>query len=716
LPRCCVYYVLNKTLRDGKQRQKSTPAEVVFEVPPEYVADRYKPIYGDLQGRFGSEDQDKITVKKASQLPNINQLKRLSKRENFTLFIPYHRKLASVLIGIFINAKNVDEFFSLAAYARDQDLNPGLFNYAFSVALLHRPDTKNVPIPPLTETFPHKFVGSDVFPRALAESTIVPEDKRKPIDIPRDYTATDLDVEHRLAYFREDLGINLHHWHWHLVYPFAGPEQIVKKDRRGELFYYMHQQIIARYNVERMCNNLPRVRKFNNFRETIREGYFPKLDSTLGSRAWPGRFSDVAIKDVSRESDQLEFEIMDLERWRDRLYDSIHAGAVQDLQGRSVPLTESRGIDILGDMIEASMFSSNRNVYGDLHNFGHLAFACCHDPDGRHLEPVGVMGDVATAMRDPIFYRWHAFIDEIFQEHKATLPRYTQEQLNFPGVRISKVEVVTQGRPANQLHTYWQQSVIDMQRGLDFYPRGAVLAKFTHLQHFPWDIKITIENTGGPKTGTARVFIGPKFDERGVPWNFNDHRLMFIELDKFFVTLKQGTQTIERKSSQSSVTIPFDRTFRSLGPQNRPDDNAPGIAAFNFCGCGWPQHMLIPKGLEGNGLPCQLFVMISDFSQDKVDLPRQQGQCSDAASYCGIRDSMYPDKRSMGYPFDRVARDNVDRLEDFLTPNMRSVDVSIIHNNRTVDQSGAQVQQLASRFGQSKPTQQKPNQQGNRWN
>lgn len=47
-----------------------------------------------------------------------------------------------------------------------------------------------------------------------------------------------------LWYFREDIGVNLHHWHWHLVYPFeAANAQIVNKDRRGELFYYMHQQV-----------------------------------------------------------------------------------------------------------------------------------------------------------------------------------------------------------------------------------------------------------------------------------------------------------------------------------------------------------------------------------------------------------------------------------------------------------------------------------------
>lgn len=69
---------------------------------------------------------------------------------------------------------------------------------------------------------------------------------KMPIEIPKDFTASDEEEEHRLFYFREDLGINLHHWHWHLVYPFDAHIEVVKKDRRGELFYYMHQQITAR--------------------------------------------------------------------------------------------------------------------------------------------------------------------------------------------------------------------------------------------------------------------------------------------------------------------------------------------------------------------------------------------------------------------------------------------------------------------------------------
>jgi len=53
---------------------------------------------------------------------------------------------------------------------------------------------------------------------------------------------------------------------------------------------------------------------------------------------------------------------------------------------------------------------------------------------------------------------------------------------------------------------------------------------------------LQVENsTNGPKVGTVRIFLAPKFDERGVNMLFRDQRLLFIELDKFTVTCKLGS-------------------------------------------------------------------------------------------------------------------------------------------------------------------------------
>jgi hypothetical protein len=65
-----------------------------------------------------------------------------------------------------------------------------------------------------------------------------------------------------------------------------------------------------------------------------------------------------------------------------------------------------------------------------------------------------------------------------------------------------------------------------------------------------------------------------------------------------------------------------------------------------------------------------------------------EGACADAASFCGIQDKLYPDKRSMGYPFDRLPRDGVETLTDFLTPNMFVRDVRIKFSDKTVGVQG----------------------------
>lgn len=52
--------------------------------------------------------------------------------------------------------RNVDELMSMATFCRDR-INPLLFNYALSVALLHRADTKGLDIPALVQSFPESL-------------------------------------------------------------------------------------------------------------------------------------------------------------------------------------------------------------------------------------------------------------------------------------------------------------------------------------------------------------------------------------------------------------------------------------------------------------------------------------------------------------------------------------------------------------------------------
>lgn len=76
-----------------------------------------------------------------------------------------------------LGMRNVDELQSMAVFARDR-VNPYMFNYCLSVAILHRPDTQSLDIPSFIQTFPDKYIDSKVFTQAREETSIVPDGSR----------------------------------------------------------------------------------------------------------------------------------------------------------------------------------------------------------------------------------------------------------------------------------------------------------------------------------------------------------------------------------------------------------------------------------------------------------------------------------------------------------------------------------------------------------
>ncbi|XP_065204184.1 phenoloxidase 1-like [Planococcus citri] len=614
---------------------------------------------------------------------------KLRKRARLETFNPLHQKCASYLINVFYRIP-LHKLKEAVEYAQTQ-VNISLLNYALSVALLHRDDAvkANIQLPSHLTTEPGMYFDmrrvKHNMPNPKANGIMSSEVPKTFVDMTDDFTATNLDPENKVAYFREDVGLNLHHRHWHEVYPYEGEEFIVKKDRRGELFYYMHQQILARYNFERFSNGLPRVKPFENFRDLIKEGYFPK-SSEFSSRPANSKWDD-----LHREF--FYTKVSSMERWRDRLFDAIDRGYAYTIDPHTKKeilkkIDEETGIDELANTIEAVEISSwNPRYYGNLHNRGHLFFSYVHDPDHRFQEASGVMSTSETAMRDPIFYRWHAYMDDIFQHYKRTLPPYTIEQRQFKGIEIKDVKIQSQDpKPdhndeGNVLRTYWEKDAVDITHGLLNQDANKtnehVYAGFTHLQHREFEYKIEVENTlHHDVIGTVRIFLAPHVDETGSPNTFNGQRRMFIEMDKFTAKLPAKEITnVKRKSVESSVTIPFEKTFMTLSDvqqlvKNNDKLNQEWSTAQNgYCGCGWPHYLLIGKGVPGKGLECDLFVMITNYEDDRVDESPLHQKCCDKSSlsYCGVRNKKYPDKKPMGFPFDRAIPNLHATINDFMT-------------------------------------------------
>uniref|UniRef100_A0A1Y9H270 Tyrosinase copper-binding domain-containing protein n=1 Tax=Anopheles dirus TaxID=7168 RepID=A0A1Y9H270_9DIPT len=666
--------------------------QLFYDLPESFFTDRYRPIGQNLINRFGagavqpagtSADtpaMNRVAIGNITQ-PDIKFAEAIPRRGAFSLFVPEHRRIAGQLIELFIAQPDADTLGDVAAFARDR-LNGPLFQYALSSALLHRTDTDSVPVPSFLHLFPDQFVDPSVFPRMREEGRAVLQPNRMAVDIPMNYTASDRVTEQRLAYFREDIGVNLHHWHWHLVYPGDGPPSIVNKNRRGELFYYMHQQMLARYQVERYSQGLGRVAPLDNLRAPIPEAYYPKIIRSANNRTYPARYPNMTLADVSRSSDQLQLTVAELERQLQRVLEAIDAGVVVSPGGQRTQLDNFRGIDVLGDIVESSALSVNRQLYGDTHNTGHILISFIHDPKDEYLESFGVMGDVTTAMRDPIFYRWHSYVDNIFQRHKVRFAPYTKADLANAGVNLLSLETELdrQGSVKNLLLTFWQRSQVDLGAGLDFGPEGNVFVTFSHLQHAAFNYRLQVAYSGAPRPATVRLFLAPKRNERGVALTFDEQRRLAIEMDTFRVNLTPGINNIIRRSTNSSVTIPYERTFRNVAQSNLGD------ASFRFCGCGWPSHMLVPKG-DSLGVEYDLFAMLSDYTKDKVDPPfDEKTGCNDAHSFCGLKDRTYPDARNMGFPFDRRVPNTIRSFADFVAPyqNMRVATVTVRFTNTVV--------------------------------
>uniref|UniRef100_A0A2L2Y4H8 Hemocyanin C chain n=2 Tax=Parasteatoda tepidariorum TaxID=114398 RepID=A0A2L2Y4H8_PARTP len=570
-------------------------------------------------------------------------------------------RLAEVLLG----AETFDEFVDLCHQARDF-VNEGLFVYAVSVAVLHRNDCRGISLPPVQEVFPDKFFPVETIYKAIKVANAHP-DKDDEIIVDVEATGNILDPEYNLAYYREDVGINAHHWHWHLVYPSTWNAAVTgkAKDRKGEIFYYMHQQMCARYDCERLSNGMPRMIPFHNFHEGL-EGYSAHLSSIINGLPYASRPSGMSLQDYQGVG------VQNLERWRERILDAINLGYVTDADGKETILDETHGIDILGDIIESSHESKNPEFYGSLHNWGHVLISNVLDPDHRFLNNPGVMDDATTSLRDPIFYRWHRFIDDMFNEYKKKLEPYDPDELGFPSVEIESVRVAA--HQDNIVTTTFEEDELDLSNAFNFGRNGSVKIRYQHLDHEPFAYDIKIQNKSTKVChGTIRIFLGPVFDELGNKIKIDDIRRLMIELDRFSAVLNPGVNDIHRTSRESSVTINKERKFEQLLRGEGTNEHS-----SEFCSCGWPDHLLVPKGND-KGMKFHLFVIVTDHLKDLVGQLTDKNICADAVSYCGVKDDLYPDRKSMGFPFDRsIKKDS----KEWLLPNMKATEVTIVHSAR----------------------------------
>lgn len=486
----------------------------------------------------------------------------------------------------------------------------------------------------------------------------------QPPTTPQNISVTTPPEEAQLDWYREDPLANDHHHHWHIVYPNTAaveqnPSLLRNQPRQGELFLYMHQQMLARYDTERRIAGLGPCDPLADLGTPIPEGYelVKYKPRPAGRKSRDARAVSRAAEGYAEADQAVQAGELDV------------IGANGQVAGKA-PLDEN----LLGCEVESSFWfpkpDDTRPVrlrYLNAHGAGHVALAHASD-DVPGFE--GPMYYVETAIRDPVFYRWHRRIDDLCFEHQGKqpgndFPRYAAqvsfrdnedpgasdialcftkdipgaEQPDFDfaawGEKELGLDLELGGPVTDELQTSFVRSNVTLSGPAHPQIPDEWLQGVVHLTHEPFVSFIRIVSEASAQQDvTVRMFLAHHADA--------ENRRMWIELDKFRATLKPGKNLVARPDARSSVV----KRKGLRVPGAEPTPSSPGDV---WCDCGWPYPLLLPSGESTpEGTQFKLMVAVTDWSQDHLGEPETCG----SMSFCGAR-SQYPDARRMGYPFDR---------------------------------------------------------------
>merc|ERR1712002_106197 len=575
-------------------------------------------------------------------MQELNDHRLLERHHWFSLFNTRQREEALMLFKVLLHCNGWDCAVKNAAYFREK-MNEGEFVYAVYVTIAHTRHGQVLVLPPLYEVTPHLFTNSEIIQKAYTAQMT-----QTPGNFHMHFTGTRKNPEQHVAYFGEDIGMNVHHVTWHMDFPFWWDDAFgYHLDRKGEFFFWAHHQLTVRFDAERLSNRLDMVEPLY-WDKTIVEGFAPHTTYRYGGE-FPSRPDNIKFSDVEG-----------IVRVRDMI---IHEARIID------------AIDHLGDIIESSLYSPNPQYYGALHNHAHILLGRQSDPKGKFDLPPSVMEHFETATRDPAFYRLHKYMDGIFKEHKDSLKPYTKEELMFPGVEVTGVEV--EGR----LETYFEDFEFDLKMAVDSSETVAevdVKAHVPRMTHKDFAVNFHVKSEADAHA-VVRVFLCPKKDNQGIDFTLENGRWHCIEMDKFWHHLTVGENNFSRKSSESSVGTPDIPSFSKLiHDADAAVSAGTELNNVDFVNqCGLPNRMLLPKGTP-EGMEFYLAVALSDATGDDVDALEKE-EHHHRHSHCGISGGKYPDHKPMGYPFDRRFPD--ERVW-FTLKNKHSQVVKVYHKDQ----------------------------------
>lgn len=581
---------------------------------------------------------------------------------------PYYKKSLKeikALFHLFYYAKDFDTFFKTASWARI-NMNEMTYTYALYNAVIRREDTKFLQLPPIYEMNPYLYFNSEVLEKAHHAKFFGKLDSKKfgsydtyiiPANYSGWYMSHEYDVEHKLNYFTEDIGLNAYYFYFRMNNPFwLKSKEFGLQKWRGYEFLYGHKLLMTRYYLERLSNDLGRIEDFDWHTE-FHTGYYPTMTYHNGlplpQRPYLSKFP------YYKNS-----YIKDLEDMESRVSAAIDSGFIVDANGKFIKIYNTpEGLNLLGNLIEGNADSCNRDFYGSIDFFARKVLGYNLEPSTTHQIVPSALEFYGTSMRDPAFYRFYKRIfKSYYYRYKLHQKPYNKNDIIYPELKIESFVV-------DKLITFFDQFDTSINNGLmidnlEEAENTLIKIRQYRLNHKPFSFHLAI-NAEKPMKVAIRIFLGPKFDIHHKPMDFADSAKYFYEMDNWIVDLNAGANKIIRNNEDFSFVMPDPEPSEVLYKKVLKALDGSDTFSYTEQVYGFPQRLLLPKGKK-EGMPFQFFVYVNPVEGELFPYESRVFGVSEF------------DNKPLGFPLDRPT---VNFRYD--GPNMMLKDVLIYHKDET---------------------------------
>nr|XP_013189506.1 unnamed protein product [Amyelois transitella] len=661
----CILKLLNHILQP-------TMYEDIREIAREFVLE-------DNMDKF-------LKVEVVKDFISLYKLGMLPRGEVFVNTNEKHLREAISVFRVLYFAKDFDTFIKTACWLRER-INSGMFVYCLHVAVVHRTDCNGVVLPAPYEIYPFLFVDShiirkvhmlkmtkgwldpilkDYYGITIKDNNLVIVDWRKGVR----HALTEDD---RLSYFTEDIDLSTYLYNMHVNYPSWMTDDIynVNKERRGEVMAYMTTQLLARNRLERLTWGMCDVKPLN-WEKPIKEGVWPKIMLHTGDEM-PVRMNNVDFN--NEENIRIRHVVDDIDHM---IRHAILTGRLTMRDGTMLTLKKPEDFETLARLVLGGIGLKHDDAkvmnlvillrkmlsYGTYNN-------------NKYTYVPTALDMYRTCLRDPVYWKLMKRITEYFIMYKNLLPRYTREDLSFPGVKVEHIET-------DKLVTFMDEFDLDItnsvyldQSEMQKHRSDMVfVARMRRLNHHPFKVSIEI-NSDKATDAVVRVFLGPKYDCMGRLIELNDKRFDMVEIDSFVYKLDTGKNTIVRNSQEMHGVIeqrPWTRTMW----QRASDSTGSGVTNIDSwwykSRIGFPHRLLLPLGHVG-GMSLQLFVIVTPIRLGQV-LPTVDLDTMKSRKMCPWTTCV--DTMPLGFPFDRYIDERV-----FYNSNIKFFDVKVFNKDLT---------------------------------